>query len=233
MSESTTDTKINTTNGGGNRTGGGRTTGHRPPNHGGIPTPQKKQGLVPALGEHIFDHNVPNAAAQMLTTWEKIVEYVSSTYSNDISTELDTRKTLVLPPPEHSKEIQEEHKEIEKLRKTQLGRTMAGLVTDLTAHKAVAGYSARVAVDMENEIETLKFLIKKKTQPITLEGDAKDAWDTQRKQEPQQTCAGAHQTLRPMLWPDSWTMHSDPHLEDGAPCIVVHYNCIRRSSPPV
>jgi hypothetical protein len=182
MSEPT-DTKISNSNGngGGNRAGGGR-TGHRPPNRGGIPTPQKKQGLVPALGEHIFDYNVPNTAAQMLTTWEKIVEYVSSTYSNDISTELYTRKTLVLPPPEHSKEIQEEHKEIEELRKTQLGRTMAGLVTDLKAHKAVAGYSARAAVDMENEIETLKFLIKKKkTQPIALEGDAKQAWDTKRK----------------------------------------------------
>jgi hypothetical protein len=84
------------------------------------------------------------------------------------------------PPPEHSKEVQEEHEEIKKLRKTKLGRTMAGLLTDLKAHKAVAGYSTQAAADMENEIETLEFLIKKKTQPIALEGDAKDAWDTQR-----------------------------------------------------
>jgi hypothetical protein len=153
-----TDTKTNTNGGAGNRAGGGR-TGHCPPNRGGIPTPQKKQGLGPALGEHIFDYNIPNAAAQMLTTWEKIVEYVSSTYSNDISTKLDTRKTLVLPTPEHSKEVQEEHKEREELRKTQLGRTMAGLMTDLAAHTKVAGYSARTAVDMENEIETLALRI--------------------------------------------------------------------------
>jgi hypothetical protein len=179
MSEPT-DTKINTTNGGGNRAGGGR-TGHRPPNRGGIPTPQKKQGLVPALGEHIFDYNVPNAAAQMLTTWEKIVEYVSSTYSNIISTELDTRKTLVLPPPEHSKDTLDEHEEQEKLRKSQLKRTMAGIVTDLKAHKSTKGYSARVAADMENEIELLAHAIKKTSRPIVLDGDEKTAWDTQWK----------------------------------------------------
>jgi hypothetical protein len=62
MSEST-DIKTNNTPKGGSR---GSRPGHRPPNHAGIPAPQqKKQGLVPALGEHIFDYNVSNAASQM------------------------------------------------------------------------------------------------------------------------------------------------------------------------
>jgi hypothetical protein len=174
MSQCTPDTKSTTTNGGGSR-------GHRPPNRGGIPAPQqKKQGLIPALGEHIFDYNVSNAAAQMQTTWEKIIKYVSSTYSNDISTELDTRKTLVLPPPEHSKETLDKHKEQEELRKTQLARTILGLKTDLKAHKSVTGHSARVAADMENEIESLTVAMKK-SRPIVLEGDKKTAWETEWK----------------------------------------------------
>jgi hypothetical protein len=176
MSEPTDN---NTNGGGGNRGGRG---GHRPPNRGGIPAPQpqKKQGFIPTLGEHIFDYNVHNAAAQMQTTWEKIVEYVSSTYSNDISTELDTRKTLVLPPPEHSKETLDKHKEQEELRKTQLARTILGLKTDLKAHRSEKGHSARVAADMENEIESLTVAMKK-SRPIVLEGDAKIAWDTEWK----------------------------------------------------
>jgi hypothetical protein len=175
MSEST-DTKTTTTNGGSR---GSR--GHRPPDRGGIPAPQqKKQGQVPALREHIFDYNVSNAASQMQTTWEKIIAYVGITYSNDIRTEPDTRKTLVLPPTEHSKEIQEEHEEKEKLRKTQLARTIAGLKTDLKAHKSVKGHSAQVAADMENEIESLAFAMKK-DRPIVLEGDEKTGWDTKWK----------------------------------------------------
>jgi hypothetical protein len=162
-------------------TNGGSRGGHRVPNRVGIPAPQqKKQGLVLALGEHIFDYNVRNAAAQMHTTWEKIIEYVSSTYSNDISTELATRTPLVLSPPEHSKEIQEDHDEKEKLRQTQLAQTILGLKTDLKAHKSVKGHSARVAADMENEIDSLTFAMKKKG-PIVLEGDEKTAWDTEWK----------------------------------------------------
>jgi hypothetical protein len=115
----------------------------------------------------------------MRTTWEKIIKYVSSAYSNGISTELRTRKTLVFDPPQHSQAVLDEHIELEKLRKIQiLGHIITGIRTDLKSLKNTPGHSARVAVELKNEIESITCAMAK-DKPITLEGDDKTAWENQ------------------------------------------------------
>jgi hypothetical protein len=116
-----------------------------------VPKPQEEEGLIPALGIHVFGYDIKGTANQMRTTWEKIINYVSSAYSNDISTELRTRKTLVFDPPQHSQAVFDEHIELEKLRKIQIGRIITGVRTDLKALKKTLGHSTRVAWRRRNQ----------------------------------------------------------------------------------
>jgi hypothetical protein len=114
----------------------------------------------------------------MRTTWEKIIKYVSSAYSNDISTELRTRKTLMFDPPQHSQAVLDEHIELEKLCKIQIGRIITGIRTNLKSLKNTPGHSAHVAAELQNEIESITRAMAK-DKPTTLEGDGKTAWENQ------------------------------------------------------
>ncbi len=63
---------------------GGRGCGQ---NYAGTTTTTRK-GLCDALGANVFDYGQKAAADQMRTSWEKITEYVGTTYGQDISNKL-------------------------------------------------------------------------------------------------------------------------------------------------
>ena len=58
-----------------------------------------KKGLCEALGTNVFDYGQKAAADQMRTSWEKITEYVGTTYGQDISNELQNKSTVVIAEP--------------------------------------------------------------------------------------------------------------------------------------
>jgi hypothetical protein len=55
-----------------------------------------------ALESDVFDHRHMAAADKMRTSCEKLVQYVGTTYGQDISKELHNKTTLVLPEPVHT-----------------------------------------------------------------------------------------------------------------------------------
>jgi protein-disulfide isomerase-like protein with CxxC motif len=58
----------------------------------------------------VFDYGHKEAADQMRTSWEMIVEYVGTNYGQTISNELQNNKlTVVLPEPTHSAAILARH----------------------------------------------------------------------------------------------------------------------------
>jgi hypothetical protein len=61
-----------------------------------------KKGLCEALGINVFDYGQKAAADQMRTSWEKITEYVGTTYGQDTSNELQNKTTVVIAEPVHT-----------------------------------------------------------------------------------------------------------------------------------
>jgi hypothetical protein len=74
---------------------GGRGRGH---NYTGT-TSTPKKGLCTTLGSNVFDYGQKSSADQMRISWEKLVQYVGITYGQDISNELQNKKTVTVPDP--------------------------------------------------------------------------------------------------------------------------------------
>ena len=95
---------------GGRGNNGGRSSGRgRGHNYNGASNKTSKNGLCTTLGTHIFDFGHKAAADQMRTTWEKLVQYVGTTYGQDISNELQNKTTVTLLEPEHSPAVMARH----------------------------------------------------------------------------------------------------------------------------
>jgi hypothetical protein len=58
--------------------------------------------LCDALGVNVFDYGQKAAANQMRTSWEKITEYVGTTYAQDICNESQNKLTVILDEPTHT-----------------------------------------------------------------------------------------------------------------------------------
>jgi hypothetical protein len=82
----------------------------------------KHKGLCAALSNHVFDYGQKGAADQMRTTWEKIVHHVGTIYGHDISNELQNKKLVVLPKPEHTSEVLAKHLDRETRHANQILR---------------------------------------------------------------------------------------------------------------
>jgi hypothetical protein len=50
----------------------------------------------------VFDDGRKEAADQMRTSWEKLVQYVGASYGQDISNELQNKTTVILTEPVHT-----------------------------------------------------------------------------------------------------------------------------------
>ena len=64
-----------------------------------------KSGLCKALNNNIFNYGHKAAADQRHTSWEKLVQYVGTTYRQDISNELQNKTTVTLAEPVHSEAV--------------------------------------------------------------------------------------------------------------------------------
>ena len=87
--------------GNGNRGGQGRGRGH---NYSGASSAANK-GLCNALGTSVFDYGQKSAAYQTRTSREKLVQYVSKNYGQDISNELQNKITVNLVESVHTPEV--------------------------------------------------------------------------------------------------------------------------------
>ena len=101
----------------GNNERGGRGRG-RGQNYTGGSKTAKKSGLCATLGSHVFDYGHKAAADQMRTSWEKIVQYVGTTYGQDISNELQNKVAVTLPEPTHTTAVLERHAIREQMIRT-------------------------------------------------------------------------------------------------------------------
>ena len=65
--------------------------------------------LCAALGYNVFDYGHKAAADQMRTSLEKLIQYVGTTYGQDISNELQNRAELKIPKPTHTSAVLARH----------------------------------------------------------------------------------------------------------------------------
>jgi hypothetical protein len=87
----------------GGRERGGRERG-RVQNYTGSAN-TKKKGLCANIGTNVFDCGQKSAADLMRTSWEKLVQYVGTTYGQDISKELQNKIYVDIIGPVHSDEV--------------------------------------------------------------------------------------------------------------------------------
>ena len=95
--------------GGGRNSRSGRGRGGRGQNYSGAGTGGGKQGLCSALGKNVFDYGQKASANQMRTSWEKLFQYVGTSYGHNISNELQNKIAVVLPEPEYELAILTRH----------------------------------------------------------------------------------------------------------------------------
>ena len=83
----------------------GRGRGGRGQHYTGTTATQKK-GLFVALRSHVFDFGDKEAADQMNTSWEKLVQHVGTNFGQDISNEIQNKVRLTIPEPTCSAAIE-------------------------------------------------------------------------------------------------------------------------------
>jgi hypothetical protein len=68
-----------------------------------------KNELCTTLGNNAFDYRHKAAADQMQTLWEKLVQYVGTSYGQNISNELQNKVTVIFAEPIHSPTVMARH----------------------------------------------------------------------------------------------------------------------------
>jgi hypothetical protein len=66
----------------------------------------------------VFDYGHKEAADQMRTSWEKLVQYVGTNYGQDISNELQNKLTVTLAEPLHTPAVMARHAIREQMIRT-------------------------------------------------------------------------------------------------------------------
>ncbi len=117
-----------------------------------------KVGLCKELENNIFNNGIPNAANLMRTMQEKIGQYVSIKYGEDIANELTNKATVTIPPPMYSTAILLRHQEWERhVRKKQMNMRTA-LDAKLAQLQSVSGIQDAVAIaKVENQVEDVPY----------------------------------------------------------------------------
>jgi hypothetical protein len=138
----------------GGRSYGGRGRG-RGQNYTGAANALKR-GLSTTLGTNVFDYGQKSAADQMRTSWEKLVQYVGTTYGQDISNELQNKVTVTLAEPVHTAEVLTRHAVRELMIRTgqsniQRARRVQQAILQTAVDAGEADAAMKLAV-LENEI---------------------------------------------------------------------------------
>jgi hypothetical protein len=149
----------------------------------------KHKGLCAALTNHVFEYGQKGAAEQMRTTWEKIVHHAGTIYGHDISNELQNKKTVVIPKPEHTEDVLNKHAERVLRHNTQEERLVRARLAQKTALEAAVIAQEDLDAPMllailENEIEEAQYQATLDL-PIALDETEKteniNAWRTYRE----------------------------------------------------
>ena len=127
----------------GNSGRGGRGRG-RGQNYTGAASALKK-GLCTTLGNNVFDYGQKSAADQMRTSWEKLVQYVGTTYGQDISNELQNKTTVTLVEPVHTTEALTRHGVREQMIRT----SQANIQQARRAQHTILQAAVIAAVDLD------------------------------------------------------------------------------------
>jgi hypothetical protein len=64
-----------------------------------------KKGLCANVGTNVFYYGKKSSADLMRTSWEKFVQYVGTTYGQDINNELQNKISVEIIEPVHSAEV--------------------------------------------------------------------------------------------------------------------------------
>ena len=91
-----------------------------------------KKGLCSALGKYMFDYGHKTAADEMRTTWEKIIQYISTIYGQNISNKLYHKK-IILPEPVYTTIVLTRHVQ----RETVIKQSQTNLAAVKTKQKAI------------------------------------------------------------------------------------------------
>ena len=122
----------------------------------------KHKGLCAALTNHVFEHAQKGAAEQMRATWEKIVHHAGAMHGHDISDELQNKKTVVIPKPEHAEDVLHKHEQRLLRHDTQEERLVKARLTQKTALQAAVKAeedpdAPMLLAVLENEIEEAEY----------------------------------------------------------------------------
>jgi hypothetical protein len=104
-----------------------------------------KSGLCTTLGNNVFDYGHKAATDQMRTSWEKLVQYVRTSYGQDISNELQNKVTVILAEPVHSPTVMARHATRERMIRT----GQANLQAAREAQKTILEAAVDAATDPE------------------------------------------------------------------------------------
>ena len=176
---------------------GGRGNGRgRGNSHSSSAAAKTHKGQCAALGNHVFDYGQRGAADQTRTTWEKIVIYAGTIMAQDISNELQNRKTVVIPEPVHSQEILDRHQFTVIRKKAQSERIVKAkqakcsalrkviIKADAAKEEVESTDATMMLASLENEIED-ETARAGRSIPIELDDTEKtkhdNAWRTYRE----------------------------------------------------
>jgi len=123
------------------RNGRGRGRGQ---NYTGV-SKASKSGLCTTLGNNVFDYGHKAAADQMRTSWEKLVQYVGTSYGQDISNELQNKVSVILAEPVHSPAVLTRH----AIREQMIRTGQANLQQARLAQQTILEAAVTAATDPE------------------------------------------------------------------------------------
>jgi hypothetical protein len=117
-----------------------------------------KVGLCKELESNIFYYGISNAADLMRTTQEKIGQYVSIKYGEDIANELTNKTMVTIPPPVYSTAILLRHQKWERhVRRKQMNMRTA-LDAKFAQLQSTSGIQDAVAIaEVENQVEDVPY----------------------------------------------------------------------------
>jgi hypothetical protein len=69
----------------------------------------EKIGICTNLGTNVFDYSQKSAADQIRTSWEKLVQYVGTSYGQDINNELQNKINVIIFDPVHTDDVLMRH----------------------------------------------------------------------------------------------------------------------------
>ena len=127
-----------------------------------------KKGMCAALEHHIFDYGQKDSADQMRTTWDKIVSFAGTTYAVEIKNELLYKEPFILPEPEHTQTVLDDHKETVRITGINNARTIAAQEAATILLLSQAATSASATLELARLQNQIAEEAHKSTKPLPI-----------------------------------------------------------------